>query len=61
MNEKNNIDKVKRAVYHLKAAAAKIKTIKDEDISRQEKNALNITVRDIDYIIKRLTSLSGKQ
>lgn len=62
MNREADINRVNRAIEHIKAAVTNIKSIKAENITRQEKNSLNITVADMDYLMKRLTHLAdGKK
>lgn len=60
MNREADINRVKRAIEHIKAAATNIKSIKAENITRQEKNSINITVADLGYLVKRLTHLMAK-
>ena len=53
---------VDMAIKHIEAAVTNIKNIDAENITRQEKNSLNITVADMDYLVKRLTHLAdGKK
>ena len=61
MNKTAKIE-VDMAIEHIKAAVTNIKNIDAEDVTRQEKNSLNITVADMDYLVKRLTHLAdGKK
>ena len=61
MNKTAKIE-VGMAVEHIKAAVTNIKNIDAEDVTRQEKNSLNITVADTNYLVKRLTHLAdGKK
>lgn len=61
MNREADINRVKRAIEHIKAAVTNIKNIDAENITRQEKNSLNITVADLGYLVKRLTHLMDKE
>ena len=61
MNKVAKIE-VDMAIKHIKEAVTNIKNINAENITRQEKNSLNITVADMDYLVKRLTHLAdGKK
>ena len=61
MNKTAKIE-VDMAIKHIKEAIANIKSIDAEDVTRQEKNSLNITVADLGYLVKRLTHLAdGKK
>ena len=61
MNKVAKIE-VDMAIKHIEAAVTNIKNIDAENITRQEKNSLNITVADMDYLVKRLTHLAdGKK
>ena len=61
MNKTAKIE-VDMAIEHIKEAVTNIKNINAENITRQEKNSLNITVADLGYLVKRLTHLAdGKK
>lgn len=60
MKREADRNRVKRAIEHLNAAVTNIRSIKAENMTRQENNALRITVNDIKWLVKRLTSIAEK-
>ena len=58
MKREADRNRVKRAIEHLNAAVTNIRSIKAENMTRQENNALRITVNDIKWLVKRLTSIA---
>lgn len=61
MKREADRNRVKRAVEHLNAAVTNIHSIKAENMTRQENNALRITVNDIKWLVKRLTSIAENE
>ena len=58
MKREADRNRVKLAIEHLNAAVTNIRSIKVENMTRQENNALRITVNDIKWLVKRLTSIA---
>ena len=58
MKREADNNRVKRAIEHLNAAITNIRSIKDENVTRQEKHSLGVTTSDINYLTKRLEALT---
>ena len=61
MNREADINRVNRAVEHIKAAVTHLKSIKVANITRKEKEFITISVVDMDYIVERLGKLTSEQ
>ena len=59
MNREADINRVKRAVEHIKAAVTHLKSIKAASVTRREKELIINSVADMDYIVERLGKLTN--
>lgn len=61
MKREADNNRVWRAIEHLNAAITNLKSIKQENMTRQERNSAAISIDDIDWIRKRLVTLTEEE
>ena len=61
MTQEADIENVKIAISHLYLSIKRIEKVEKENITRQEHNALNITIGDIKNLMRRMKHLIGEE
>lgn len=61
MKREADNNRVWRAIEHLNAAITNLKSIKQENMTRQERNSAAISIDDIEWIRKRLVTLTEEE